>query len=75
MALKELDRVVFTRDAPDVGVAQGDVGVVVHVYPDDAAYEVEVFTLTGETLAVATAKAGDLRPVARTDVVSARAAG
>ncbi len=72
MALAELDRVFLTRDLPDAGLATSDVGVIVHAYASRNAFEVEVFSLTGETVAVATAPAGALRPVASGDVVSAR---
>ena len=72
MAIAELDRVVLTRDLPDADLKAGDVGVVVHVYGGGKAVEIEVFTLTGETLAVATAPLDALRPVGSRDVVSAR---
>jgi hypothetical protein len=72
MPITELDRVVLTRDLPEAGLAAGDVGVVVHVYKDGATVEVEVFSLTGATLAVATAPANAVRPVGPRDVVSAR---
>ena len=41
----------------------GDVGTVVHVYPDGAAYEVEFFTPDGDTVAVVTVEASGVRPV------------
>lgn len=72
MAIAELDRVVLTRDLPDAGLRTGDVGVVVHLYGGRKAAEVEVFSLTGETLAVVTAPIDALRPVGSRDVVSAR---
>jgi hypothetical protein len=72
MSIAELDRVVLTRDLPDAGLAAGDVGVVVHLYSNAAAVELEVFSLTGETLAVATVPSDALRPVGARDVVSAR---
>ncbi len=72
MAISELDRVVLIRDIPEAGLASGDVGVVVHLYGDRSAVELEVFSLTGETLAVATVPADAIRPVAGHDVVSAR---
>lgn len=72
MSLAELSRVVLTRDLPDEKLSAGDVGTIVHAYPDGAAFEVEFFTLTGRTIAVATVAAGALRPVAANDVASAR---
>jgi hypothetical protein len=47
-------------------------GVIVHVYDQDDAYEIEVFSLTGASVAVTTAPARALRPVTADDVVSAR---
>ena len=72
MPLAEMDRVVLTRDLPESGLSSGDVGVIVHVYDAGHAYEIEVFSLTGATVAVVTVSAGALRPVAHGDVVSAR---
>jgi hypothetical protein len=72
MTIDELDRVVLTRDLPDAGLKSGDVGIVVHLYADGSAAEVEVFSLTGATVTVATAPIDALRLVSATDVVSAR---
>jgi hypothetical protein len=41
----------------------GDVGTVVHVHGDGAAFEIESFALTGDTLAVVTATSAQVRPV------------
>ena len=70
--IHEHDRVIFTIDLPDSHLAAGDVGTVVHVYQDGAAYEVEVFTLDGWTFEVVTVEAGQVRPVTRRDVQHAR---
>ncbi len=61
--IKEHDCIVLTEDIPDGGLQAGDVGTVVHVHRDAAAYEVEFITLTGETVAVATVLPFQLRPV------------
>ena len=47
-------------------------GTVVDVYKDGAAYEVEVFTLDGQTLDMVTAEAAQMRPVTPRDVQHAR---
>lgn len=70
--IHEHDRVIFTIDLPKSHLAAGDVGTVVHVYQDGAAYEVEVFTLDGWTFDVVTVEAGQVRPVTRRDVQHAR---
>ena len=61
--IKELDRVALTKPMPKERLAAGDVGTVVHVYPDGAAYEVEFFTPDGDTVAVVTVEASGVRPV------------
>ena len=70
--IQEHERVIFTVDIPDHHLAAGDVGTVVHIYGDGAAYEVEVFTLDGRTLDVVTVEAGQVRPVTQRDVLHAR---
>jgi len=52
--IKELDCAVLVDEEPKHGVAAGDIGTVVHVYPDAVAYEVEFVTLTGRTAALVT---------------------
>lgn len=70
--INEYDRVVFTMDMPENHLAAGDVGTVVHVYKDGAAFEVEVFTLDGQTFDVVTVEAAQVRPVTPRDVQHAR---
>jgi hypothetical protein len=65
-------RVVFSMDLPQYRLAAGDVGTVVHVYEDAAAYEVEVFVLDGGTFDVVTVEATQMRPVSNRDVEHAR---
>ncbi len=70
--IKEHDRVVLTVDFAAAQLKAGDVGVVVHIYRDGAAYEVEFFTLDGQTLDVITVEAGQVRPVDAAEVMHAR---
>ena len=70
---KELDTVALTRDIPANGLKAGDVGAVVHVYPDGRTYEIEFVSLDGETLALLTLTAGHIRPVAKREIAHARA--
>lgn len=70
--INEHDCVVLMQDIPGEGLQAGDVGTVVHVHHDCAAYEVEFMTLTGQTVAVATVLASQLRPVGPRDVSHAR---
>ena len=68
MKIKEHDCVVLTAGLPAEALEAGDVGTVVHIHADGAAYEVEFATLAGHTIAVVTVPAGNLRPVGKRDV-------
>jgi hypothetical protein len=70
--IKELDRVVLTASFPNEGLEPGDVGTVVHVYEDGQAFEIELFNLAGETAAVVTVGASQVRPVSERDITHAR---
>ena len=70
--IREHDCIVLTQDLPDEGLQAGDVGTVVHIYRDGAAYEVEFVMLTGQTVAVATVLPAQTRPVGRQDIAHAR---
>jgi len=48
--IKEHDQVVITADLPEHDLKAGDVGVVVHIYADGEAYELEIFALDGRTV-------------------------
>ena len=70
--IKELDQVVLTASFPNEGLEPGDVGTVVGEYEDGKAYEVEFITLDGETAAVVTVEASQVRPVTGRDITHAR---
>jgi hypothetical protein len=70
--IKEHDCVVLTEDLPMDGLKAGDLGTVVHIHKEGAAYEVEFVTLTGQTVAVATVAASQCRPVSRRDISHVR---
>jgi hypothetical protein len=70
--IKEHDCVVLTQDLPGDRLQVGDVGTVVHIHRDDAAYEVEFVTLTGQTLTVATVLTSQLRPISHRDMSHVR---
>jgi hypothetical protein len=71
-AIKEHGRVVLTNPVPKERLEAGDVGTVVHVYRDGLAYELEFTTLDGQTAAVVTVDASDVRPVSRHEITHAR---
>src|ERR1700751_6367939 len=71
--IDELDLVVLKRDLPDERLAVGDVGTVVLVHQRGVGYAVEFTTLSGDTVAVVTLDASDVRPVGAREIVHARA--
>jgi len=71
--IRELDRVVLSRPLDDLGLEAGDVGTVVLVHEGGRGFEVEFVTLDGETYAVATVSAADVRPIVRNEIAHARA--
>ena len=56
--LGEHDVVTVRVDLPGEGLGAGDVGAVVHCYPDQDAYEVEVFDQFGRSKGVVTLSVG-----------------
>ncbi|HEX3937452.1 MAG TPA: DUF4926 domain-containing protein [Xanthobacteraceae bacterium] len=71
--IDEMDLAVLKRNLPDEGLAMGDVGTIVLVHQQGAGYEVEFTTLSGDTVAVVTLDASDVRPVEAREIVHARA--
>jgi hypothetical protein len=70
--IKEHERVVLKAPVPSERLEAGDVGTVVHVYRDGAAYEVEFTTLDGATAAVVTVESAQVRPVGHREITHAR---
>ena len=70
--IKEHDRIVLECDVLDEGLVIGDVGTVVHVHSRGRAYEVEFSTLDGETAAIVTLEARQIRPVHRREITHVR---
>jgi Domain of unknown function (DUF4926) len=70
--IKEFDTVVLARDVPEHKLRAGDIGTVVHVHRDGAAYEVEFVTLGGETLGLVTLPAEAVRRVMGGEIAHAR---
>jgi hypothetical protein len=70
--IKEHDCVVLTKNLPDESLEAGDIGTVVHIHKGGAGYEVEFMTLTGQTVAIVTLLAGEVRPLNHRDLAHAR---
>ena len=73
--LEEHGRIVLTTDISDMGLKIGDMGTIVHVYPERRAFEVEFLALDGSTAMVATVLPSQARQVTHTDITHARALG
>jgi hypothetical protein len=71
--IDETDLVVLKRDLPTERLAAADVGTVVLVHQQGASYEVELTTFSGDTVAVVTLDASDVRPFEASEIVHARA--
>jgi hypothetical protein len=69
---KEHDQIVLTRDIAEDGLKAGDVGTIVHIHRGGEAFEVEFFTLDGQTVAIATVLASQVRTVSDKDMTHAR---
>lgn len=72
MVIRELDTIVLTSDLPEYGLRAGDIGTVVLVHAGGAGYEAEFMTLDGETIAVVSLHASQVRPVGRREIAHAR---
>lgn len=70
--IKELDTIVLAKDLKEHHLKRGDVGAVVHIYESGKAFEVEFVTGEGETVAVETFSAVDVRPMRRADILYVR---
>ena len=70
--MREMDLIVLTRDLPDRDLRAGDIGTIVMVHRGGTGYEVEFSTLGGQTLAVVTLPAGDVRPVGDREIAHVR---
>ncbi len=66
--------IVLTHDIDTARLGAGDIGTVVMVHAKGAAYEVELMTLGGQTLAVLTLSAEQIRPAGPGEIAHARRA-
>ena len=70
--IQELDDVVLNCDLLRHGLRTGDIGTVVLIHKDGEGYEVEFTTLDGETVAVVTLLASQVRPAHEREIAHAR---
>ncbi|MCG3180708.1 MAG: hypothetical protein BIFFINMI_03071 [Phycisphaerae bacterium] len=69
--IEELQSVVLTVDLPKHNLKRGDLGTVVLLH-GKRGYEVEFVTLSGETIAIVSLDANQVRPVATGEIANAR---
>ena len=70
--IKEHDRIALNTNIPAEKLKAGDVGTVIHVHKKGADFEIEFLTLHGETVAVATLDASQVRPIQNREIAHAR---
>ncbi len=72
--IAEHDQVVLTRDLPEHCVVAGDIATVIAVHQGGKGYTLELMTLQGDTIAIVTVHAGDIRPARERELPHVRAA-
>jgi len=72
--IKEHSLVVLTESIARANLVVGDVGVVVHVHQEGKAFEIEFLALDGNTLAVETLTANQVRAATNRDIPHVRQA-
>ena len=65
---QEFEVVVLTEALPDEGLEAGDTGTVVEIYGNGKGYELEIFNAVGDTIAVVTVFASQIRPLSENDI-------
>lgn len=70
--IEELANVVLAADLPEHSLRAGDIGSVVMGHQEGQGYTVEFMTLCGETVAVMTLLASQVRPVRPNEIAHAR---
>ncbi len=70
--IAEHSLVVLDCDPPHEKLNRGDVGTIVHVYKGGRGYEVEFVDGGGQTVALVTVGAADVRPIESGELLHAR---
>jgi hypothetical protein len=70
--IQELQQIVLTADLPEHRLKAGDIGVVVLVHGEYEGYSVEFVTLEGETVAVVSVYANQVRPIREGEIAHVR---
>ncbi len=70
--IEELASVVLTADMTEGGLQAGDIGTVVMIHQAGQGYTVEFMTLSGDTVAVVTVPAKQVRPIRANEIAHVR---
>ena len=70
--VRELDTVVLTHAIKEHGLEGGDIGAVVHCYPEGTAFEVEFLTAEGKTIVLLTLNETEVRPLGGNEILHVR---
>ena len=70
--MHELESVILTTDLTEYGLERGDIGTIVLIHRGGKGYEVEFVALDGETVAVASVLASQVRSVVGREIAHAR---
>jgi hypothetical protein len=70
--IEELSDVVLMTDLPQHALRAGDLGTVVMVHQGGQGYTVEFTTMSGQTVALATLTADEVRPTRSNDIAHVR---
>ncbi len=66
--INEFERVILTENIPGKNLIKGDIGTVVMIYENGKAFEVEFITLDGNTIAVQTLEANQIRQIRKNEI-------
>jgi Domain of unknown function (DUF4926) len=76
MILQEYTRAIVVHDLPELGLAIGDVGTIVHIHTDvqnkPVGYMLETFSVDGESLDTVSVGIDDVRSASSADRMHAR---
>ncbi len=70
--VRERDPVVLAHAIKEHGLEGGDIGAVVHCYPEGTAFEVEFLTAEGKTIVLLTLNETEVRPLGGSEILHVR---
>jgi hypothetical protein len=70
--IRDLDQVVLTKRLEALSLEPGDIGTVMLIHEGGCGFEIEFLTLDGETYAVTTVMADEVRSIRPNEIAHAR---